>query len=108
MRRLLAFLLCLSLSPVYAATRCTDERYVFGNHRFPSHAEALAQCSRDEAEMTHAETGTYERGGGCHDVGDTGTHDGWTYGRVAVDVVARDSGEPYTFEGLWMCKAVVD
>jgi len=104
MRRFTAFLLSACAAPAFAATACTDERYVFGNHRFPSHEEALAECTRDEAEMTNAETGNYERGGGCRDIGETGQHDGWTYGRVAVDVVARDSGEPYTFEGLWMCK----
>ncbi|MGA7440456.1 MAG: hypothetical protein WBW32_20220 [Luteibacter sp.] len=106
MRRITAFLLSLSVSPVFAATQCTDERYEFGNHRFPSHEEAMAQCVRDEAEMTSAETGTYEHSAGCHDIGETGEHEGWTYGRVAVEVVARDSGEPYTFEGLWMCKPV--
>jgi hypothetical protein len=108
MRRLPIFLLCLSAFPAFASTPCTGERYVFGNHRFPSHEEAMAQCLRDEAEMTHADTGLYERAGGCHDIGETGRHEGWTYGRVAVDVVARDSGEPYTFEGLWMCKPVAD
>lgn len=108
MRLFPAALLCLSASPAFAATHCSDERYVFGNHHFPSHDEALAQCRQDEAEMTHAETGTYERMTSCHDVGETGQHDGWTYGRVAVDVVARATGEAFSFEGLWMCKPVVD
>lgn len=104
----IAALLGLVAMPAAAATQCGTERYVFGNHNFPSHEEALAQCRREEAEMTNGETGTYERGGGCHDIGETGEHEGWIYGRVALDVVARDSGDPYTFEGLWMCKPVAE
>ncbi|UPG94420.1 hypothetical protein [Luteibacter aegosomatissinici] len=105
---IVAAALCLTATNATAATQCSAERYVFGNHNFPSHEEALVQCQREEAEMTNAETGTYERAGGCHDIGETSQHEGWTYGRVALDVVARDSGDPYTFEGLWMCKPVAE
>lgn len=107
--RLLAALLLVGAVPLsHAGTACTEERYVAGTHTFPTHDEAMAQCQQDEAVMTHAETGAYERVSGCHDEGDTGTHGEWRTGRVAMDVVARESGEPYTFEGLWLCKPEVD
>jgi len=31
-------------------------------------------------------------------------HGEWQHGRIAVDVVERESGDAYTFEALWMCK----
>ncbi|KJV36579.1 hypothetical protein [Luteibacter yeojuensis] len=108
MRLLPIALLCLVATPACATITCNAERYVFGNHHFPSHDEAMAQCLKEEASMTHAETGAYEHGTGCHDVGAVGEHDGWRYGRVATAVIARESGETYTFEGLWMCKPVAD
>ncbi|QWT19629.1 hypothetical protein KPL74_18005 [Bacillus sp. NP157] len=98
------FLLLAGVPAAFAGTTCSAERYTFGNHAFPSHDEAMALCRQEEAQMTDAATGTYEHAAGCHDVGEQGTHGDWRYGRIALDVVARDSGEPYTFEGLWMCK----
>lgn len=93
--------------PVFAAAvECGEERFVSGDHTLPSHDEAMAKCREQAAAMTDPVTGTYTATHACHDEGDPGQRGPWRYGRVAVDVVTRDGGDSYTFEGLWMCKPV--
>lgn len=100
--------LILALSafvPVLAvAVECGEERFVSGKHTFPSHDEAMAQCREQEAAMTDAASGRYESSRTCHDEGEAGQRGPWRYGRIGLDVVTRNGGDPYKFEALWMCK----
>jgi len=87
---------------------CTDEHYVAGERSLPTHDEALAQCREEEQAMTDDRNGHYEKERSCYDVTPPGTHGPWRHGRIAVDVVERQSGDAYTFEALWMCKPSPD
>jgi hypothetical protein len=101
-----AFVIALSaFTPVFAAAiSCGEERFVSGKHTFPSHDEAMAQCREQEAAMTDAASGRYESSRTCHDEGEAGERGPWRYGRIGLDVVTRNGGDPYTFEALWMCR----
>lgn len=87
---------------------CTDEHYVAGERSLPTHDEALAQCREEEQAMTDDRSGHYEKERSCYEVTPPGTHGPWRHGRIAVDVVERQSGDAYTFEALWMCKPPAD
>ncbi|MDF3983467.1 hypothetical protein P3W24_16150 [Luteibacter sp. PPL201] len=95
---------CL-FTPAFAAViDCGEEHFVSGSQRMPTYAEAMAQCRAEEAAMTHPQNGAYHRARSCYDAGSPGAYGAWTHGRVAVDVVERDTGRAATFESLWMCK----
>jgi hypothetical protein len=83
---------------------CAKDRFVAGERVLPSYDEALLQCREEERSMTHPDSGPFEARRACHDVSSPGTHGDWQYGRIAMDVVDRHSGDAYTFETLWMCK----
>ena len=87
-----------------ADLRCANDRFVAGERVLPSYHEAWLQCRNEEDVLTHPHTGTFEKERACYDVNSPGTHGEWQYGRVAMDVVERHSGDAYTFETLWMCK----
>lgn len=103
---LTTLILALSaFAPVFAAAvECGEERFVSGKHTFPSHDEAMTQCREQESAMTDAASGRYEASRTCHDEGEAGEHGPWRYGRIGLDVVTRNGGDPYTLEALWMCK----
>lgn len=92
-------------APAFAAAiACGDDHFVAGERTLPTHDEALAQCREEEMAMTDPKSGNYEKERSCYDVTPPGSHGEWQHGRVAVDVVERQSGDAYTFEALWMCK----
>lgn len=92
-------------APAPAATMsCADERFVAGERLLPSYDEAFLQCREEERWMTDPETGDFEKERTCYEVNSPGAYGDWQYGRVAMDVVERHSGDAYTFETLWMCK----
>lgn len=95
-------------SPLFAAPMdCRDEHFMAGERTLPTHDEALAQCREEELAMTDPTSGNYEKERSCYDVTPPGNHGEWRHGRIAVDVVERQSGDAYTFEALWMCKPVL-
>jgi hypothetical protein len=91
-----------------AAVTCGEEHFVAGERILPTHDEALTQCREEEVAMTDPTSGQYEKERSCYDVTPPGNHGEWQHGRIAVDVVERQSGDAYTFEALWMCKPVRD
>ncbi|HEY4294700.1 hypothetical protein [Luteibacter sp.] len=87
-----------------AMVTCSDERFVAGERLLPSYDEAFLQCREEEHQMTHPDTGDFEKQRACYEVSKPGEYGEWRYGRIAMDVVERHSGDAYTFETLWMCK----
>ena len=91
--------------PALAATMsCAEERFVAGERTLPSYDEAFLRCREEERSMTDPETGDFEMAHACYEVTSPGEYGDWQYGRIALDVVERHSGDAYTFETLWMCK----
>jgi len=86
------------------AVDCAADHFVAGQRTLPTHGEAMAQCRAEELAMTDPDRGNYEAQRSCYDVTSPGMHGEWQHGRIAVDVVERESGDAYTFEALWMCK----
>lgn len=99
----------VATAPALAAViTCADEHYIAGERSLPTHDEALEQCREEELAMTDPTSGRYEKERPCYDVTPPGNHGEWRHGRIAVDVVERQSGDAYTFEALWMCKPLQD
>jgi len=86
------------------AMSCAGERFVAGERVLPSYDEAFLQCREEERLMTDPGTGDFEMERACYEVSSPGVYGDWQYGRIAMDVVERHSGDAYTFETLWMCK----
>ena len=103
-----ALLIALAITtPSFAQSlTCSSERFTTGRRTMPSYDEAMAECIAQETAMTNPESGAFKPLRSCHDIGAQGNHGPWLHGRIGVDVVERSSGDPYTFEGLWMCKPV--
>jgi hypothetical protein len=92
-------------APVLTGTMaCAEERFVAGERILPSHGEAMLQCRQEERTLTELASGGFEKERSCYDVDSPAPHGDWHYGRIAMDVVERHSGDAYTFETLWMCK----
>lgn len=99
----------VTVMPAFGGTPdCTSDHFTSGTHTLPSYDEAMAECKAQESAMTHPTSGAFELLRSCHDVGPRGNHGPWHHGRIAVDVIARNSGDRYTFEGLWMCKPIAE
>jgi hypothetical protein len=97
----------LAAAPAGAeSVNCAPERFISGSHALPSYDEALAQCVAQETAMTDPVSGTYELARSCYEIAPQGNHGPWRHGRIAIDVVERNSGDRYTFEALWMCKPI--
>jgi hypothetical protein len=88
--------------------RCTAERFSSGKLTLPTYDEAMTDCVAQESAMTHPESGEFDSARSCYDIVPRGHHGPWRHGRIAVDLVERRSGDRYTFEGLWMCKPIVE
>lgn len=101
---LIASIIAAAEPPPAAGLRCGNERFVAGERLLPSYREAWLQCRNEEHALTHPQTGTFAKERTCYDVTSPGTHGEWQYGRIAMDVIERHSGDAYTFETLWMCK----